>query len=108
MSPINLISTLGMLLLGARGLSADVLRDLLQMDKFYTFNPHLVLRNVTQAIQSLKDVHDVTFFSQFLVDKVRGRVSWEGRPAEGSDCVHWVREKEVGNGWMARCRGEWD
>uniref|UniRef100_A0A0P4W1C7 Serpin domain-containing protein n=1 Tax=Scylla olivacea TaxID=85551 RepID=A0A0P4W1C7_SCYOL len=77
MSPLNLISTLGMLVLGARGLSAVVLRDLLEMDKFYTFNPHLVLRNVTQAIQNLKDVHDVTFFSQFLVDKVRGRVSWK-------------------------------
>lgn len=74
MSPLNLISTLGMLLLGARGPSAGVLRDLMQMDKFYTFNPHLVLKNVTAAMLGLKDVHDITFFSQFLVDMVRGLV----------------------------------
>lgn len=67
------MSTLGMLLLGARGPSAGVLRELMQMDKFYTFNPHLVLKNVTAALQDLKDVHDVTFFCQFLVDMVRGR-----------------------------------
>lgn len=74
MSPLSLISTLGMLLLGARGPSAGVLRELMQMDKFYTFNPHLVLKNVTAAMQDLKDVHDVTFFCQFLVDMVSRRV----------------------------------
>lgn len=63
-----------MLLLGARGPSAGVLRELMQMDKFYTFNPHLVLKNVTAAMQDLKDVHDVTFFCQFLVDMVSRRV----------------------------------
>ncbi|XP_045583362.1 mucin-4 [Procambarus clarkii] len=75
MSPLSLISTLGMLLLGARGSSSGALSDLLQMDKFYTFNPHLILKNVTQAVQEMEDIHDVALLSQFLVEKERNPYS---------------------------------
>lgn len=44
--------------------------DLLQTQHFYTFNPHLVLKNVTQAVEDLKDVHDVAFLRQFFVETV--------------------------------------
>ncbi|XP_066971594.1 uncharacterized protein [Macrobrachium rosenbergii] len=69
MSPLSLISTLNILLLGARGSTSAALSDLLLIDEFYTFNPHLILKNVTEAILEMSDVHDVAFFKQFLVEK---------------------------------------
>lgn len=77
MSPLSLLSVLGMLLLGARGPTAGVLGDLLQTQHFYTFNPHLVLKNVTQAVEDLKDVHDVAFLRQFFVETVSIRREWK-------------------------------
>ncbi|XP_042211641.1 uncharacterized protein LOC121859049 [Homarus americanus] len=75
MSPLSLISTLGMLLIGARGYTSGALSDLLQMDKFYTFNPHLILKNVTQSAQAMKNIHDVAFLNQFLVEKEKNTYS---------------------------------
>ncbi|XP_068211663.1 uncharacterized protein [Palaemon carinicauda] len=69
MSPISLISTLNILLLGARGSTSAALSDLLLIDQFYTFNPHLILKNVTESVLEMADVHDVAFFKQFLVEK---------------------------------------
>ncbi|XP_053627561.2 uncharacterized protein [Cherax quadricarinatus] len=75
MSPLSLISTLGMLLIGARGSSSGALSDLLQMDKFFTFNPHLILKNVTQSVQETTDAHDVVLLNQFLVEKEKNPYS---------------------------------
>ncbi|XP_071515146.1 uncharacterized protein [Panulirus ornatus] len=47
------------------------------MDDFYTFNPHLILKNVTQSVQEMTDIHDVAFLSQFLVEKEKNPYSTE-------------------------------
>ncbi|XP_047478404.1 uncharacterized protein LOC125031567 [Penaeus chinensis] len=75
MSPLSLISTLSMLLLGARGTSAAALSDLLLTDQFYTFNPHLILKNVTQVLLDNEGAHDVVFLNQFLVEKPKNPYS---------------------------------
>ncbi|XP_063598626.1 uncharacterized protein LOC134775098 [Penaeus indicus] len=75
MSPLSLISTLSMLLLGARGKSAAALSDLLLTDQFYTFNPHLILKNVTQVLLDNDGAHDVVFLNQFLVEKPKNPYS---------------------------------
>ncbi|XP_042858826.1 mucin-17-like [Penaeus japonicus] len=75
MSPLSLISTLSMLLLGARGTSSAALSDLLLTDQFYTFNPHLILKNVTQVLLENDGAHDVVFLNQFLVEKPKNPYS---------------------------------
>ncbi|KAK7077810.1 hypothetical protein SK128_025829 [Halocaridina rubra] len=71
MSPLSLISTLYILLLGARGSTSGALSDFLLSDQFYTFNPHLILKNVTDSILAMHRVHDVAFFKQLLVERAK-------------------------------------
>ena len=45
-----------MLLLGTRGKSSAALADLLKIDNFFAFNPHQLLKNVTEG--TLQDTND--------------------------------------------------
>jgi len=52
LSPFTVISSLGLLFLGARGSTAAQLDSLLSLDDQMTFNPHLMYHNVTQSFLS--------------------------------------------------------
>ncbi|XP_049809020.1 serine-rich adhesin for platelets [Schistocerca nitens] len=76
LSPFALTSLLAMVFLGARGPTSDQMNDLLRLDDVVTFNPHLVLRNVTDSLVhgNPPGVAAVAFVRQLYSDKSKGKL----------------------------------
>ncbi|XP_049829918.1 serine-rich adhesin for platelets-like [Schistocerca gregaria] len=76
LSPFALTSLLAMVFLGARGPTSDQMNDLLRLDDVVTFNPHLVLRNVTDSLVhgDPPGVAAVAFVRQLYSDKSKGKL----------------------------------
>lgn len=71
MSPLNLISTLSMLMLGGRNATASSLSNILQGDRFLMFNPHLVLRDIRKAALDLNKIgHESAIINNLFTEKV--------------------------------------
>ncbi|XP_018022913.1 uncharacterized protein LOC108678931 [Hyalella azteca] len=71
LSPMNLISTLSMLLLGSRGNTSAVLGDLLRTDDFRNFNPHLLLKNIRAEIFKNNVNSNIVFSNHMFVELPR-------------------------------------
>ena len=71
MSPINLVSALSMLLLGSRNTTADALSQLLRAEEFMAFNPHLILKNITDSLIDMNaQKHIVGIANNIFIAKV--------------------------------------
>ncbi|RXG57269.1 hypothetical protein Avbf_19068 [Armadillidium vulgare] len=71
MSPMNLVSSLSMLLLGARGSTADALSRYLKAEEFIKFNPHLLLKNITEKVLQLNSIgHECAFVNNIFVEEL--------------------------------------
>lgn len=75
-SPFAITSMLSMIFLGARGPTSGEMNEILKLDDMVTFNPHLVLRNVTDSIENGKGTGVVrnVMIRQLFSDKGKGKL----------------------------------
>lgn len=75
-SPFAITSMLSMIFLGARGPTSGEMNEILKLDDMVTFNPHLVLRNVTDSIEKGKGTGVVrnVMIRQLFSDKGKGKL----------------------------------
>ena len=66
-SPFSVATSLAMLFLGARGRTSWQMNSLLRFDEMISFNPHLLFKNVTEA---LSDAETAACVKQLFVDEV--------------------------------------
>lgn len=76
MSPFALTAMLSMLFLGARGRTSTEINDMLHLDDIVTFNPHGILRNITESVDSKSDpnVYTNAFVRELLSDRSKGKM----------------------------------
>ena len=67
-SPFSVATSLAMMFLGARGNTSWQMNALLRFDEMISFNPHLLFKNVTEA---LSDAETAACVKQLFVDQVR-------------------------------------
>ena len=70
LSSFNIISLLSMLSLGARGPTANALANLLRIDEFRHFNPHLLLKNIQSEVLQASRNNNIAFATQMFVEEV--------------------------------------
>ncbi|XP_071448776.1 serine-rich adhesin for platelets [Hetaerina americana] len=73
-SPFAISSLLAMVFLGARGPTSEQMNDLLHLDDVVTFNPHLVLQNVTESVITSPGVSAAAFVRELYSDKSKGHL----------------------------------
>jgi hypothetical protein len=71
LSPFGATSLLAMVFLGARGQTSAQMNDFLPFDDMITFNPHLVMRNITDSVIMSPDVQAAAIVRQLYSQKVR-------------------------------------
>lgn len=71
-SPFGAISMLAMIFLGARGGTSGEMNDVLKLDDIVTFNPHLVLKEVTDSVIARKSSSAIV--RELYSDMYRGKV----------------------------------
>ncbi|XP_046387209.1 uncharacterized protein LOC124156608 [Ischnura elegans] len=74
LSPFAISSLLAMVFLGARGPTSEQMNDLLHLDDVVTFNPHLVLQNVTESVITSPGVSAAAFVRELYSDKSKGHL----------------------------------
>lgn len=76
LSPFALTSMLGALFLGARGRTSGEINDMLHLDDIVTFNPHAMLRNISESIDEKNDgnVYNNVFVRELLSDRSKGKI----------------------------------
>lgn len=76
LSPFALTSMLAVLFLGARGRTSTEINDLLHFDDIVTFNPHALLRNVSESVNDRQDdnIHTNAFIREILSDRSKGKI----------------------------------
>lgn len=75
-SPFALTSVLSMVFLGARGSTSGEMNEILKLDDMVTFNPHLILKNITNSVEKSKDLQIIAaaFVREIFMDKSNGRI----------------------------------
>ncbi|XP_076759105.1 uncharacterized protein LOC143428263 [Xylocopa sonorina] len=75
LSPFGMTSLLAMVFLGARGATSDQMNEVLGLDNFATFNPHLVFQNVTDTVSLARNqgVANAAFVRELFADKAKVR-----------------------------------
>lgn len=75
-SPFALTSMLAMLFMGARGRTSGEINDMLHLDDIVTFNPHAVLRNISESVDDTKDdnVFNNVFVRELLSERSKGKI----------------------------------
>ena len=66
-SPFSAATALAMIFLGARGTTSWQMNELLRFDEMISFNPHLLYKNVAEALSNIESAACV---KQLFVDKV--------------------------------------
>ena len=66
-SPFSVATSLAMMFLGARGTTSWQMNSLLRFDEMISFNPHLLFKNVTEALSGAETAACV---KQLFVDQV--------------------------------------
>ena len=61
---------LAMIFLGARGTTSWQMNELLKLDEMISFNPHLMYKNVTEALMEMPDDLTAACVKQIWVDTV--------------------------------------
>lgn len=76
LSPFALTSMLGALFLGARGRTSGEINDMLHLDDIVSFNPHAMLRNISESVDEDKDanVYSNVFVRELLSDRSKGKI----------------------------------
>lgn len=76
LSPFALTSMLAMLFLGARGRTSGEINDMLHLDDIVTFNPHAMLRNISDSVDEKRDgnVYSNAFVRELLSDRSKGKI----------------------------------
>ncbi|XP_016959631.1 uncharacterized protein LOC108030944 [Drosophila biarmipes] len=76
MSPFALTSMLSMVFLGARGSTSGEMNEILKLDDMVTFNPHLILRNITNSVEQATDSNIATaaFVREIFSDRSNGKI----------------------------------
>lgn len=76
LSPFALTSVLAMLFMGARGPTSGEINDLLHLDDIVTFNPHAILRNISESVDEKKNenVYANAFVRELLSDRSKGKM----------------------------------
>lgn len=75
-SPFALTSMLAMFFLGARGRTSGEINDMLHLDDIVTFNPHAMLRNISDSVEEKKDgfVYSSAFVRELLSERSKGKI----------------------------------
>lgn len=75
-SPFALTSMLSMIFLGARGGTSEEMNDLLRLDDMTTFNPHVVIRNITESIEQSKSsgIAAAAFVRELYSERSKGKL----------------------------------
>ncbi|XP_031618761.1 mucin-12 [Contarinia nasturtii] len=75
-SPFALTSMLAMFFLGARGRTSGEINDMLHLDDIVTFNPHAMLRNISDSVEEKKDgfVYSNAFVRELLSERSKGKI----------------------------------
>lgn len=76
LSPFALTTMLAMLFLGARGRTSGEINDMLHLDDIVTFNPHAMLRNISDSVDENKDgnVYSNAFVRELLSERSKGKI----------------------------------
>lgn len=70
-SPLSLTTSLAMVFLGARGSTSWQINEVLKMDEMISFNPHLMYKNVTDAVGQSSRGGQEACVKQIFIDEVR-------------------------------------
>ncbi|CAL7938081.1 unnamed protein product [Xylocopa violacea] len=75
LSPFGMTSLLAMVFLGARGATSDQMNEVLGLDNFATFNPHLIFQNVTDTVSLPRNqgIANAAFVRELFADKAKVR-----------------------------------
>lgn len=76
LSPFALTSMLAMLFLGARGRTSGEIDAMLHLDDIVTFNPHAMLRNISESVDPKRDgnVYSNAFVRELLSERQKGKI----------------------------------
>ncbi|KAH8277707.1 hypothetical protein KR018_003976, partial [Drosophila ironensis] len=75
-SPFALTSMLSMVFLGARGTTSGEMNEILKLDDMVSFNPHLIFKNITSAVEMNSDSNIATaaFIREIFSDRSNGKI----------------------------------
>ncbi|XP_037728449.1 flocculation protein FLO11 [Drosophila subpulchrella] len=75
-SPFALTSMLSMVFLGARGSTSGEMNEILKLDDMVTFNPHLILKNITNSVEQAADrgIATAAFVREIFSDRANGKI----------------------------------
>jgi len=75
-SPFALTSMLSMVFLGARGSTSGEMNEILKLDEMVTFNPHLILKNITNSVEQATDrgIATAAFVREIFSDRANGKI----------------------------------
>ncbi|XP_059480023.1 mucin-2-like [Neocloeon triangulifer] len=68
-SPFGATSLIAMVFIGARGQTSAQINDFLPFDDMITFNPHLVMRNITDSVIMSPDLHSAAIVRELYSQK---------------------------------------
>ncbi|GBP19216.1 Leukocyte elastase inhibitor [Eumeta japonica] len=76
LSPYSITSMLAMMFMGARGSTSGEMNEILKLDDMVTFNPHFILKNISDSIIASLDSGVVVsaFVRELYSDRNRGRI----------------------------------
>lgn len=76
LSPFALTSVLSMMFLGARGSTSGEMNEILKLDDMVTFNPHLIFKNITTAVEQAtdSDIATAAFVREIFSDRANGKI----------------------------------
>lgn len=69
-SPFGATSLIGMVFIGTRGQTSAQINDFLPFDDMITFNPHLVMRNITDSVIMSPELRSAAIVRQLYSQKV--------------------------------------
>lgn len=69
-SPFGATSLIGMVFIGSRGQTSAQINDFLPFDDMITFNPHLIMRNITDSVIMSPDLLSAAIVRQLYSQKV--------------------------------------
>jgi Serpin (serine protease inhibitor) len=69
-SPFGATSLIGMVFIGSRGQTSAQINDFLPFDDMITFNPHLVMRNITDSVIMSPELRSAAIVRQLYSQKV--------------------------------------
>lgn len=76
LSPFALTSVISLLFLGARDRTSTEINDMLHLDDIVSFNPHALLRNISESVSEKQDanIHTSAFIREIFSDRSRGKI----------------------------------